>query len=284
MKVDLPNFEEKNDEIPKEVLRSRMKERGVLPPRPWFERSFYISCTGGIFEPYVPPEGDGKKSFISSTGAKQKFEFLEKKSKSMLAVRKIRSYEEDFDTTQFATEAQDIYIKAHQLMAEKNKYAIREVISERAYPEMMHNIRDKTIHWKFLQSLEPPRVVHARCTDLITKENIFAQVTVRFHTQQILAIYDRFGRLMHGSETLPKDVLEYVVFEKHIANEYGVWRLHEKIIPDWMPAKQPAPITFRIEEEPEQPLEAIEAAKDEKVEQVEAGKGGEGSKEKLIAA
>ena len=201
-------------------------------------------------------------SSISVAGAKQKFEFLEKKSKSMLAVRKIRSYDEDFEHAEFAEEAQKIYCRAHDEMINKNKYKMREFVSERAYPEMMHNIKDKTIHWKFLKSLEPPRVVHARCTDVISKENIFAQVTVRFHTQQVLAIYDRFGRLMHGSEIIAKDVLEYIVFEKHMANEYGKWRLHDKIIPPWAPPKQPAPITFRVKEEIVVPKEE----KDTKVE------------------
>jgi large subunit ribosomal protein L45 len=81
---------------------------------------------------------------------------------------------------------------------------------------------------------------------MITKENVFGQITVRFHTQQILAIYDRFGRLMHGSEILAKDVLEYIVFEKHLSNEYGLWSLHEKIVPNWMPPKEPITKTYRI--------------------------------------
>lgn len=49
---------------------------------------------------------------------------------------------------------------------------------------------------------------------------------------------------MHGSEILAKDVLEYVVFEKHISNEYGTWRLHAKIIPEWAPQPQPSLRTF----------------------------------------
>lgn len=257
VKLDLPNFQEKPGDLTEEEMRSRLKERGVLPPRPWLERPFHISCTGGIFEAYVPPEGDGKKSFISSVGAKQKLEFLEKKSKSVMAVRKIRSYEEEFSTDEFASEAQDIYIAAHNQMAAKNKHQLREFVTERCYPEMMHNVRDKTIHWRFLQSLEPPRLMHARVTDIISKENLFAQVTVRFHTQQVLAIYDRFGRLMHGSEILAKDVLEYVVFEKHISNEYGKWRLHDKIIPDWLPAKEPTSITYCAIEEPEETVELL---------------------------
>lgn len=67
---------------------------------------------------------------------------------------------------------------------------------------------------------------------------------------------------MHGSETIPKDCLEYVVFEKHLSNEYGVWRLHEKIIPDWMPPKSPAYITYRVDDEP--PVKAQEKEEDSK--------------------
>jgi large subunit ribosomal protein L45 len=59
-----------------------------------------------------------------------------------------------------------------------------------------------------------------------------------FVDAQTLAIYDRFGRLAYGSENLAKDSLEYVVFEKHISDEYGSWRIHGKIIPDWMPPGQ----------------------------------------------
>jgi len=60
-----------------------------------------------------------------------------------------------------------------------------------------------------------------------------------------MAIYDRFGRLAYGSEKLAKDCLEYVVFEKHIADEYGCWRVHAKILPDWLPAQQPVLRTMR---------------------------------------
>lgn len=54
-----------------------------------------------------------------------------------------------------------------------------------------------------------------------------------------------------------KDVLEYVVFEKHIVNQYGLWRIHGKIIPDWMPPKEPASITniINLETEAETVLE-----------------------------
>lgn len=42
-------------------------------------------------------------------------------------------------------------------------------------------------------------------------------------------MYDRFGKLLLGSEDNPKDCLEYVVFENHISNLDGRWRLHDKV-------------------------------------------------------
>ncbi|XP_077284697.1 mitochondrial ribosomal protein L45 [Arctopsyche grandis] len=250
LKVNLPNFHEKKEDVSPYKMRQKMMENGLKPTRHWAERQMHISCTGTIIEPYVPPEGDGKLSVVTSAGAMQKIEYIGKKSKSMMSVRKIRSFDEDFKTSEFGDVAQDIYTKAHHYLAERNMEKLREYVTERCFPEMRNNILGKTVNWKFLNSLEPPRVVYARCCEVFTKENVFAQVTVRFHTQQQLAIYDRFGRLMHGSEILAKDVLEYVVFEKHLSNVYGIWRLHDKLIPDWMPAKEPTAKTFvKVEEQ-----------------------------------
>jgi len=61
---------------------------------------------------------------------------------------------------------------------------------------------------------------------------------------------------------IAKDVLEYVVYEKHIVNQYGMWRIHGKIIPDWMPLKEPAPVTNIIDFEPKTET-ALEAQPDE---------------------
>ncbi|XP_076356505.1 mitochondrial ribosomal protein L45 [Tachypleus tridentatus] len=246
IKVKLPDYEEmyQNKELTPDEIRAKMKEKGVAPPRPWMEKPIYISCTGSIFEPYVPPEGDGKVTIISTSGVKQRIEFLEKKGKSYLAIRKIRSFEDDFDIPELAERAQTIYIEAIEALVAKNKHKVHELVTEKCYPELMYQTYRKTIHWNFIKSLEPPRIVQVRCTEVISKDNVFAQATVRMHSQQTLAIYDRFGRLMYGNEAVVKDVLEYVVLEKHLANQYGLWRIHGKIIPEWMPPKDPILKTF----------------------------------------
>ena len=96
----------------------------------------------------------------------------------MMAIRKIKSFEEEFDQKEFVLLAQDVYIKAHESLANDDRKALRLYVTEKAYPEFRHNRSQKTIRWKFLESLEPPRVVHARCTDVVSKENIFGQVSL----------------------------------------------------------------------------------------------------------
>ncbi len=91
---------------------------------------------------------------------------------------------------------------------------------------------------------------------MINLSRLKFQVTVRFHTQQTLAVYDRFGRLVYGNEVVAKDVLEYVVFEKHLANVYGLWRIHEKIIPDWMPERDAGRKTY-IKQKPDVEAEPV---------------------------
>merc|ERR1719402_547282 len=159
-----------------------------------------------------------------------------------------------------------IYREAHTALAEGDEDKMHKFVTEKAFPEMMNMAKRKTIRWNFIKSLEPAKVVHARCEKILSDENFFGQLTVRFHTQQTLAVYDRFGRLIHGSETVAKDVLEYAVFEKHLSNVYGVWRLHAKIIPDWMPQKEPGRLTYVVPKQKEKQ----ESAEPEKSEETEA--------------
>lgn len=246
IKVELPDFDaiRADSKLSPEEMRSHMKEQGMVPPRSWIEKPMFLSTTNMVVEPYVPPEGDGKAAFLSTSGAKQGVTLLQKKGKSFIAYRKVKNFLPEFDLPELAEKCQEFYITAHEAFARNDEDALHLLVTEKCYPEMMANRKLKTVRWKFIQSLEIPRVVQLRTTDMLSKENIFAQATVRFHTQQTLAVYDRFGRLLYGSEAIVKDVLEYVVFENHLANEYGEWRIHGKIIPDWMPPKDPIIKTF----------------------------------------
>lgn len=50
---------------------------------------------------------------------------------------------------------------------------------------MTKGMHDKTIEWEFVESMEQPKIVNAAAGHLGTKDNSYAQFTVRFHTLQV---------------------------------------------------------------------------------------------------
>ncbi|NWX18108.1 RM45 protein, partial [Aegotheles bennettii] len=195
-----------------------------------------------IMDPYLPPEGDARLTSLSKDGLKQKMERLKQTAASQLAEFERKPlYHRNNTKVQYMC-----WSNWMCFTSSFNKQKLHSLVTERCYPEMVRGNRYKTIRWSFLESLEPPRVVHIRCESMVNRSNLYGQVTVRMHTRQTLAIYDRFGRLMYGGEQVPKDVLEYVVFERYLANPYGTWRMHGKIVPEWAPPKEPIVKTVMI--------------------------------------
>lgn len=245
-KIDLPDLRHLNkaegDQIDPTYMATLAKEKGVVPHRSWDEKPIVITCTYEINNPYKPQLEDGKSSLIENV-KDSTVTTLQKVRKRPIA--KIKEYLPDFDQELFAAQiAPNIYEKAHRLLSEVtcpndlahpvNETKLLQYVTEKALPEILFRTDLKVIRWKLIQHLEPPKVVHATVDPMMDPSNKFAQVTVRFHSQQTLAIYDRFGRLVAGSESVVKDVLEYVVFENYITNQYGIWRIHGKIIPEWL--------------------------------------------------
>ncbi|KAG3269138.1 mitochondrial ribosomal protein L45 [Ictidomys tridecemlineatus] len=173
-------------------------------------------------------------------------ERLKKNAASQLSIRKIKEFDANFKTKDFPEKAKDIFIEAHLCLNNSDHDRLHTLVTEHCFPNMVWDIKYKTVRWSFVESLEPAQVVQVRCSSMVNQSNMYGQVTVRMHTRQTLAIYDRFGRLMYGQEDVPKDVLEYIVFEKHLLNPYGSWRMHGKIVPPWAPPKQPILKTVMI--------------------------------------
>ncbi|NXQ47768.1 RM45 protein, partial [Catharus fuscescens] len=213
-----------------------------------------------IIDPYVPPEGDARMTSLSKDGVKQQVQKLRQTAASQLAYVPLRIWgkveicegekagipegkKREFVRGKSGTCEREFVGKSRNFF---NKQKLHSLVTERCYPDMVRGNRYKTIRWRFVESLEPPRVVHVRCESIMNRGNLYGQVTVRMHSRQILAIYDRFGRLMYGGEEIPKDVLEYVVFERYLVNPYGTWRMHGKIVPDWAPPKDPIIKTVMI--------------------------------------
>lgn len=251
-KVDLPDFDQmlKETRMSPDEARSKLKEKGVAPPNPYNEREMYNPCSMGLIEPYEPPEGDGTTSSILDK-LKSPLSSGKDLVKNRRTLSAIRNYEgEDFDLQKFAKESVEIYVKAHEALAEKDEQKMFEYVTEYCFPIMSGGLDYHTIIWNYMGEISEPVVVQARAGELISAVNKFSQLTVRMHSKQILAVYDRHGRLVHGSPTDVREVFEYIVYEKFLADEYGRWRLHGRIRPPEMsrPFSQQVSKTFRVQE------------------------------------
>ncbi|KAH3704583.1 probable 39S ribosomal protein L45, mitochondrial [Dreissena polymorpha] len=200
-----------------------------------------IQETKTVFDRYVPPEGDGKESILSTAGVSTRMDNLKRKGLTWWQdMRSIKKYEENFSVKTIASELVEVYIEAHNIlpMYKQKLNRFHELVTAHCAEKMTNRMEQVTMRWQYHEAIEVPRVVNIKARNFIIKDNMFAQVTVRMHTKQTLAVYDQFGRIMYGSEHYPVNVLEYIVFEKNISDSYGRWRLHDKIIPKW--ATEPA--------------------------------------------
>jgi len=271
------------------VGMQKLKRDGLLPPREFRERPIDITSSQNVQEPYVPPEGDGAKSMLSKEGAKAKKDRAQMWTKSKNCFRKINKIEKDiggFDASYFAEEAVDLYIMAHEALVNDDRTRLHELVTSKCFTELRHGLQYKTLRWRFHHNVEPPRAVHGSLFNLGPQGNQFAQVTVRIHSAQSVAIYDRFGRLSYGDPELQRTVLEFVVFEKRVSDTYGAWRMHGKIEPEWLDAKPPVRRTFRVPEHEEIKMSDLEKMDSKDLvgdEEGEGDEGGQGGSEKKMA-
>ncbi|XP_049494078.1 39S ribosomal protein L45, mitochondrial-like [Panthera uncia] len=96
----------------KEFIEHARKAGLVIPPER-LEHPLHLACTAGIFDAYVPLEGDAHLSSLLKEGLAQRSEWLKKKVTSQLSVRKIREHDPNFKIKDFPEKAKDIFIEAH---------------------------------------------------------------------------------------------------------------------------------------------------------------------------
>lgn len=73
----------------------------------------------------------------------------------------------------------------YRIVFSKDREKLSEFVTERANDEMMDGVYNMTLKWKFIESIEPPKIVHARTMAAISESNLFSQLTIRFHTKQV---------------------------------------------------------------------------------------------------
>ncbi|XP_019494334.1 PREDICTED: 39S ribosomal protein L45, mitochondrial isoform X2 [Hipposideros armiger] len=197
-----PAYEPKH-KSEKEVIEHARKAGLVIPPER-LERPIHLACTAGIFDAYVPPEGDARVSSLSKEGLSQKTERLKKNVASQLSIRKIKQYDANFKIKEFPEKAKDIFIEAHLCLNNSDHDRLHTLATENCFPDMVWDIKYKTVRWSFVESLEPPHVVQVRCSSMLNQGNIYGQITVRMHTRQVEApavLHSQIGYLLRSTKT-----------------------------------------------------------------------------------
>ncbi|GMS89290.1 hypothetical protein PENTCL1PPCAC_11465, partial [Pristionchus entomophagus] len=263
--IELPDDVEqrKQEALPPNKLRMEMLKKGINPfrevqPRTWQEAQVTLQSFYGVIDPYVKNEdplpwlGNGLNlGALKTKGQEVQQSVMHKWQSYKSGTSRIKKKEgfEKFDTKTFGPTADSIYEEAHEALMARNVKGLHGLITEHAYGKMWPDVAEGSIVWRLVDKVEPSKVVSVRCSDHPYKSgNDIAQITVRMHLKQILAVYDRFGHLTVGSETEPRTSLEYVVFENHIAVVDGKWRLHDKVYPRWLDRKEPAQFTMELKE------------------------------------
>ncbi|XP_055998521.1 39S ribosomal protein L45, mitochondrial-like isoform X2 [Ostrea edulis] len=194
-----------------------------------------ITNSGRVMNSYIPMEKDARKELTSKEKFQEDRKRILGKISKVRFIRFVKKYDTAFNQREFLAHAHHIYITAHNCIKRirENEEELIDYVTQNVYGQMTKGMHDKTIEWEFVESMEQPKIVNAAAGHLGTKDNSYAQFTVRFHTLQKLAIYNRFGKLIYGDRDRPRYVLEYVLFEKHVSDTEGKWRIAGKITPEW---------------------------------------------------
>jgi len=241
--------------------RAMMAKDGLLSHRQ-DDGFLYMHCTRGVVDSAEDLGDDQEDEGLLRRLGKRTASRVKDYNKDRKALKKIKQYEgKDFDKDAVAADVLQLYKETHALLGSwrDNEARLVELCTEDALIQMLEGMRRRSLVWRFVENLEPPRVVRVRVAEL-SEEDLFGQITVRLMTRQQVALYDRFGRLVYGHPEHAQDLLEYVVVEKHIVDEYGSWRIHAKQSPEWLQRKLPYLPTFRLRDAPESAVDGANPA------------------------
>lgn len=191
------------------------------------ERPRLIACSNAVASAFQPPKNESSLS-QNVTSVRQKLSVTD-----MMAMRKIKSSMGDFNKLSFLETASEVY---KSLMSElcrtpMKRSQLMQHCTEFCYPVLTRGLHNCQVTWKYVETVEPSRIVAAATNSFLQDDHEFGQIIVRMHSKQVMAIFDRFGRLLRGDPERPQTVLEYIVMERHMRPiEWSShWRVHAKI-------------------------------------------------------
>ena len=190
---------------------------------------------GVIADPWLPLEPADKPSLLSlsTAGWRYAYERFRKRVSATVSVAAVKRSIKGWSAIEFGPEAQALFVRTQDALARgpEGKAELYHLVTDTAYSALTRQFGGQRHTWELVEELERPQVVHVAAFPVEEKSNLYAQITVRFHTRQRLAVYDAAGRVVMGDEVEPRDVLDFVVFERHIAKEpaKSSWQICGKV-------------------------------------------------------
>ena len=138
-----------------------------------------ISCSDQVFQPYKPPE-DKSKLTASVTSPARLFSPADS-----VALRRMRKSMGDFEKRKFLEISHEVYTNLIETM---NRVPIRvesvmEYCTEHCYPVLMEGLQGTQITWKYLETVEPSRIVRARIGSFVQVQ-VFSLSPILFNTEK----------------------------------------------------------------------------------------------------
>ncbi|CAO3650045.1 unnamed protein product [Cunninghamella blakesleeana] len=190
----------------------------------------------GVFANYIPPETSPSISDFQRWRL-TKWRNMKNSVQNLLSVGliKYKSQYEKWNSGKFLTIAEETYKDMNDAFARGDREILEEVCLDAMYSNLKNQLKQRNNvrwEWKYHGEVEIPRIVCVRCvgTSGVSKTGFsVGQVTVRMHTKQSMAVFDKKNRLIGGDPNKVHQVLEYVVFQKTISDPEDIWRVYGKI-------------------------------------------------------
>eukprot|EP00118_Oscarella_pearsei_P006415 m.28902 g.28902 ORF g.28902 m.28902 type:complete len:249 (+) comp31094_c0_seq2:154-900(+) len=149
------------------------------------DRPITTRSVGQIVNEYTPPERGYRASLLSKKGWLQRWEAFKMKLVTTYSIGIIKRYAKPFKVIAFAKEAEKLFSEVNTALASSDKKSLLDLTTENAYQGLRKEYHNQKVSWTLVSTVRRPKVVHARVIPVLTKENYFAQVTVRLHTTQV---------------------------------------------------------------------------------------------------
>ncbi|CAD5214844.1 unnamed protein product [Bursaphelenchus okinawaensis] len=236
------------DELRVAMLKQGMNSNKDVASRQWNEAQLTLNSFGLAMDNYIPPE-DPLPIFPEMnqpvSGAKAKFSEVQERVKHRwfnyfngMRIIKKKEGMQKFNKKEFAKTAEQIYVDTFEALSKRDKVKLLNLITEHCFEKMWPDVSARSLQWEFVEFSQPSEVIAVRAGDFPYKSgNHIAQITVKMYPVIKRAIYDRFGRILVGNPDEVKSNVEYVLFENHISNLDGKWRIHDKVYPSWATVK-----------------------------------------------